>query len=207
MERRAGGASALSRAGIWVDPPGRWCKAVPVTLVIDHDDYAAWVARLADPLRAKHAFWHLVLSGPAALPAIRQGLRDDRADTRMYCAKALDHLVDEEAMPDVVALLDDPDARVRWDALHALACDRCKDNACRPQKADVLGPAIAILQNDPSPHVRAIACEVIGRWVHTDAAASEALVAAQHGDPAPAVRKKAGWYAPGGPIYNRSRPG
>lgn len=178
-----------------------------MTVLLDHDDYAGWVARLADPLRAKHAYWHLVLSGAAALPAIRKGLRDECAETRMYCAKALDHLVDEESMPDLIALLDDPDARVRWDALHALACDRCKDNACRPDKADVLARVIAILQDDPSAHVRAIACEVVGKWVHTDVAASEALVAAQHGDPSPAVRKKASWYAPGGPIANRSRRG
>jgi len=101
-------------------------------------------------------------------------------------------------------MLDDHDARVRWDALHALACDRCKDSACRPAKADVLPRAVALLSADPSPHVRAIACEVVGRWVHDDGTAEQALVTSQHDDPSPAVRKKASWYAPGGTIFRKT---
>jgi hypothetical protein len=177
---------------------------VSVSVAIEQDDYPSWVALLADPVRAKRAYWHLVASGSSALSAVRRGLLDPNADIRMYCAKALDHLVDEDAFPDLVALLDDPDERVRWDALHALACDRCKDNACRPDKHTVLPRAVVMLAEDPSPHVRAMACEVVGRWAHTDGDAASALVAAHHNDVSPAVRKKAGWYAPGGTIYRRT---
>ena len=123
----------------------------------------------------------------------------------MYCARALDHLVDEESFPELVSMLDDPDPRVRWDTLHALACDRCKDNSCRPAKHDVLPRAVALLNADPSPDVRAIACEVVGRWVHDDDTAADALAYARDNDPAATVRKKAGWYAPGGVIYQKTQ--
>jgi hypothetical protein len=176
-----------------------------VKWVVEPHDFVGWTRLLGDRLRAKHAYRHLVSSGAEALPAIRQGLRSTNADIRMYCAKALDHLVDEESFGDLVEMLEDPDPRVRWDALHALACDRCKDNACRPRKSEVLPRAVALLRGDPSKHVRAVACEV-ARWVHTDAVAVEALVEARDNDPEPSVRKKAGWHAPGGAIYRKTQP-
>src|SRR5436309_1086255 len=86
-----------------------------VQLYVDADDFTGWVTLLGDPVRAKRAYWHLVLSGELALPAVRDGLRHENADVRMYSAKALDHLVDEESFPDLVSMLEDPDQRVRWD--------------------------------------------------------------------------------------------
>ena len=169
-------------------------------------DFPGWVARLADPLRARQAFWQLVVSGADALPAVRDGLGHPNAEVRMYCTKALDHLVDTDSFPQLVAMLDDPDDRVRWDALHALACDRCKENDCRPDKREVLPLAIRLLRNDPSRHVRGMAAEVVARWVHTDEAAADALIEARDTDPAPTVRKKASWHAPGGPIHRKTRP-
>ena len=174
-------------------------------LHVEQDDFPGWVELLGDPARAKRAYSHLVLSGEAALPAIRNGLKGRNAEVRMYCAKALDHLVDEDAFPELVSMLDDPDPRVRWHTLHALACDRCKENSCRPAKDDVLPRAIALLNADPSQHVRAIACEVVGRWVHGDDSAAKALANARDNDPSPGVRKKAGWYAPGGTIYRKTQ--
>src|SRR5207237_102201 len=88
------------------------------------DGLESCVERLADPARAQQAFWHLVLSGADAVPAVRHGLHHPTADVRMYCTKALDHLVDASAFSQLVAMLDDADARVRREALHALACDR-----------------------------------------------------------------------------------
>jgi HEAT repeats len=181
--------------------PGTW-----TVLHVENDDFPGWVALLDDPVRARRAYWHLVASGEGALPAVRAGLKHANADVRMYCAKALDHLVDQESFPDLVAMLDDPDPRVRWDTLHALACDRCKDNSCRPAKHDVLHRAIRLLRHDSSRHVRAIAAEVVGRWAHDDELAATALADARDHDPDPAVRKKASWYAPGGTIYRRTRP-
>jgi HEAT repeat protein len=174
--------------------------------MIEHDNFTGWVALLGDPIRAKRAYWHLLLSGQRALPAIRDGLGDANADVRMYCTKALDHLVDEESWGELVALLDDADERVRVEALHALACDRCKVNTCRPDKETVLPRAVRLLRDDPSKHVRARAAGLVGRWVHVDHTAATALVAARDLDPEPSVRKKAGWYAPGGTIFDKTRP-
>jgi HEAT repeat protein len=169
-------------------------------------EFGELVAQLATPHRAQRAYWHLVLSGPSALPAVRRGLTDTNADVRYHCVQALDHLVDEDSSPQLIGMLGDDDWRVRLGALHALACDRCKENTCRPASNAVLPPAIALLRTDPAKHVRAMAAEVVGRWVHTDASAEAALVAARDADGDPAVRKKAGWYAPGGPIHGRTRP-
>lgn len=88
-------------------------------LLVEGNDFAGWMALLADPVRARHAYWHLVRSGAEALPAIREGLRHPSADVRMYCTRALDHLVDGDSFSRLVEMLDDPDPRVRWDALHA----------------------------------------------------------------------------------------
>jgi hypothetical protein len=51
-----------------------------------------------------------------------------------------------------------------------------------------------------------MAAEIVGRWVHVDETAERALLEARDCDPSPAVRKKAGWYAPGGPIYRKTLP-
>jgi HEAT repeat protein len=165
-----------------------------------------FVEQLAVPHRAQRAFWHLVLSGAGALPAVRAGLRDENADVRRYCVKVLDHVVDEDSFPELVRMVGDSDPRVRSETLHALSCDRCKATSCRPSKVDVLPVAISLLRNDPDNHVRTMAAGLIGRWVHSDAAAAAALVEAADSDRCPAVRKKARWYAPGGAIYERTRP-
>ena len=170
------------------------------------DDFEAWVEQLADPIRGRRAYWHLVLCGGPALPAVRRGLRHANADVRKFCTKALDRLVDPESYEELIAMLDDPDARVRLDALHALACDRCKDVDCRPAKERVLPPAIRLLLRDADKHVRAMAAEVVGRWTHTEPAAAGALVESRDADPDPAVRKKSSWYAPGGTIHRRTAP-
>lgn len=54
-----------------------------------------------------------------------------------------------------------------------------------------------LLAKDPSAHVRAMAIEVVGRFVHGNRHAAAAIEAAVQSDPSSAVRKKAGWYAPG----------
>ena len=178
----------------------------PVLGELEHDDFAGWVARLADLPRAKRAYWHLVLSGEAALPAVRTGLSSPDPVVRAQCTKVLDHLVDDTSFPLLIAMLTDSAADVRLEALHALACDRCKDNACRPAPDQMLGPAITILRDDPNRRVRQVACELVGRWVHSHSAAAEALAGVAASDPDAAVRKKASWYAPGGTIHRKTRP-
>jgi HEAT repeats len=162
---------------------------------------------LADPHRSFHAYTRLLALGPLAATAARGGLAHPDARVREYCCQLLDHLLDAESVPALVHALGDPSARVRTQAVHALACDRCKADASRPAAEAVLPAAIAVLGSDPSARVRAYAAELVGRWVHSQAAARDAIARAAAADPSPAVRKKASWYAPGGPIYRRTAPG
>jgi len=62
-----------------------------------------------------------------------------------------------------------------------------------------------VLRSDLDPQVRAYAVELVGRFVHGSSEAEDALVRACDYDPSPTVRKKAGWYAPGGTIYRRTQ--
>lgn len=174
--------------------------------VPDHDDYDGWVRLLADPIRAQRAFWHLVLSGPHALDSVKRGLDSSNDDVRRWSTKAMDHLVDADGLITLVRMLNDTDPGVRLEACHALACDRCKDNGCRADAAAVLPRAIEVMLDDPDAQVRAYAIELVGRWVHTHAEAEAAIVHARDHDASAAVRKKAGWYAPGGTIHRKTAP-
>jgi HEAT repeat protein len=168
--------------------------------------YDSLLAELAIPHRAKAAYRQLQTAGREALPAVRRGLRHDNADVRYWCCQYLDRFLEPDILADLIAMLDDGDPRVRQTTLHTLACDRCKEGDCRPEAAMVLPRAIEMLTSDGDPHVRALAVEVVGQWVHTDARAAAALLAAQASDANPTVRKKAGWYTPGGPVHRTTLP-
>ena len=47
-----------------------------------------------------------------------------------------------------------------------------------------------------------MAVELVGACVHSHPDSAAALQRAAHEDPSPGVRKKARWYAPGGPSTN-----
>jgi HEAT repeat protein len=164
------------------------------------------VAALGDPHRSSEALWRLIALGPEAAGPARDGLGHPDPRVRVNCCKVLDHVMGQDDLAAVIGSLADPEPEVRWNALHALACDRCKSGECRPSAAAVLPPALALLTADPSPRVRAGACEVVGAWAHSRPEAAQALQASAGADPSPAVRKKASWYAPGGPIFRRTRP-
>jgi hypothetical protein len=164
------------------------------------------IEQLGVPHRATAAYRALLALGFAVVPAAREGLRHSNADVRYRCCGLLDRYLVAEVCSDLVAMLDDPDGRVRQAALHTFACDRCKEGECQLLEADVLPAALRILKEDRDTHVRAMAIEVVGRYVHTNPVAEQALIHAQGNDPSPAVRKKAGWYAAGGPIYVRTVP-
>ncbi|MGW2646251.1 HEAT repeat domain-containing protein [Streptomyces sp. NPDC001393] len=167
-------------------------------------DSEALVSCLGDPQRTAVAYRELLRRGEHAVSAIRAGLHDGNPAVREGCCRLLDHLVDTDSMGELVAMADDPDARVRIAAFHALACDRCKGDTCAPGPDRVLEPALQHLAADPDPHVRAMAAELVGKFARLDARAAAALKDSHSHDPSPAVRKKAGWYTPGGPIYERT---
>jgi HEAT repeat protein len=169
-------------------------------------DNEALVRSLGDPQRTVPAYQELLRRGPHALDAIRAGLHHGDAAVREGCCRLLDHLVDLDSMDELIAMADDPDPAVRVAAFHALACDRCKGDTCAPGAGLVLEPAIRHLASDPDAQVRARAAELVGRFVHTDARAVAALERSHALDPSAAVRKKAGWFAPGGAIHARTRP-
>jgi HEAT repeat protein len=170
------------------------------------DQYKALVSKLAIPYRARAAYRELLSCGLDALPAVREGLQHRNADVRYRCCQFLDHFLTPKVVDDLVAMLDDPDHRVRYSTLHSLACDRCKEGSWHPDEARILPRAIALLADDPHPYVRAFAIELVARWVHTNPDAELALLRAKRSDSSPSVRKKAGWYAPGGTIYRRTVP-
>lgn len=161
---------------------------------------------LAVPYKASNAYRALLDLGIPALPAVRAGLRHDNADVRLQCCRFLDRYLSPDTLSDLIDMLNDGDKRVRCSALHTLSCERCKEGACRPDEADVLPKAMKLLKGDPEAHVRAMAIEVVGQFVHTHARAAAAISAARQSDGSSTVRKKAGWYLPGGPIHERTKP-
>ena len=156
--------------------------------------------------RAKAAYRALLKVGFAVVPAAREGLRHANAEVRYHCCALLDHFLVPEALIEMLGMLHDPDSRVRQSALHTLACDRCKEGDCRPAEAVVLPEALRMLHEDDFYHVRAMAIEVVGLYMHTNPLAAQALMDAHTHDPSPAVRKKASLYIPGGPIHTRTAP-
>ena len=126
---------------------------------------------LAAPHRAIPAFKRLMARGQAALPAVLGGLAHASAEARYRCCRLLDHLLTPDALGPLIAMLDDPDERVRCSALHSLSCDRCKEGVCLPTDGPLLAKAMRLLASDPSAHVRAFAIEAVGRSLHADPAA------------------------------------
>jgi len=171
-------------------------------------DYEQMVADLAVEHRAKDALRRLMAAGPSATRALRGGLRHSDPVVRAGCCVVLDHFLDAEALPELIANLDHEDERVRSWALHALACDRCKEGECRPGEDDVLPITLRMLAEDPSRFVRAQAAQLLGKSnaLHRPDVIA-ALERARDTDAHPNVRKIAGRFAPGGSVYRRVTPG
>ena len=165
--------------------------------------YEEWVARLGVRHHAKEALRQLMAAGSAATPAVRRGLRHQEPDVRVGCCKVLDHHMDAEAVPELIENLAHSEGRVRAWAIHALACDRCKEGACRPGEDQVIPIAARMLLEDRSRRVRQMAAGMLGPSVHRSPEVLRALAHARDHDPHPVVRKIASWYTPGGPIYKK----
>ena len=170
------------------------------------DDYRHFVEDLAVKHRAKQSLRCLMAAGALATPAVREGLRHPAPAVRIGCCQVLDHYLDEAALPELIENLQHENEMVRAWAMHALACDRCKEGTCRPGEDEVLPIAAQMLLHDQSRRVRQMAAGVLGPSVHRCPDILDALEYARDHDPHPVVRKIAGWYTPGGTIYKRLAP-
>ncbi len=170
------------------------------------DDYERMVEDLAVEHRAKQCLHHLMAAGPLATPAVTRGLHHPTPSVRVGCCKILDHYMDETALPGLIENLYHEDEMVRAWALHALACERCKEGECRPGEDQVMPIVARMLMEDESRKVRQMAAGVIGPSVHRRDDVLRALEYARDHDPHPVVRKIARWYTPGGTIYKRLIP-
>jgi HEAT repeat protein len=154
------------------------------------NDYDGWVSQLGVSSSRQRAKAHLVTAGPPALPALRRGLVHRKAIVRQLCVRLFDQLVDEASLPDLVLALEDEDLGVRTRAMHALACDRCKQDACRPAE-DVWVPMALDWLNDPDPDLRASAIDALGKVAGHRPEVGEALAAASERDPDQGLRSMA----------------
>lgn len=170
------------------------------------EDYRRVVEDLAVKHRAKEALRCLMAAGSLATPAVREGLHHPEPAVRIGCCQVLDHFMDEAALPELIENLSHENEIVRAWAMHALACDRCKEGTCRPGEDQVLPIATEMLMHDKSRRVRQMAAGVLGPSVHRRTDVLRALEYARDHDPHPVVRKIARWYTPGGPIYKRLIP-
>lgn len=172
----------------------------------DVSDFDLAVEHLGVPHRAKHARWTLMYGGAESVPALKRGLSHPNPRVREACCVVLDHHLEEDCIPDLMANLDHEDVGVRAWALHALACDRCKEGTCRPGEGDTLPLAIRMMLEDPSSLVRARAIALVGEAVHRSPDAIDALLRALETEPSPGNRKIIRWWIPGGPRYERTKP-
>lgn len=92
------------------------------------NDYRRFVEDLAVTHRAKHALRCLMTAGSLATAALREGLRHPEPAVRIGCCMVLDHYLDPAAAPELIENLHHENEIVRAWAMHALACDRCKED-------------------------------------------------------------------------------
>lgn len=168
-------------------------------------DYDRAVEELGVVHRAKAARRALMAGAADAVPALKRGLAHHDPRVREGCCVVLDHHLDDGCIPDLLANLDHEDAGVRGWAIHALACDRCKEGSCRPSEGDTLPRAVGMMLTDPDPAVRARAIALVGEAVHRRPEVVDALRRALASETQPTNRKIIRWWLPGGPRYERTR--
>jgi HEAT repeat protein len=151
-------------------------------------DFDGWVALLGSTRHRQGARLHLIAHGRRAVPAIRRGLHHDDATVRRLCVNLLDRLVDDDAVPDLVDALDDTDPAVVGRALHALACDACKEGTCRPAD-DLFVPRAVELLSDANPDVRAAAVDALGKVAERGGDVIQVLEMALATEPDPGLRE------------------
>lgn len=169
---------------------------------MDDAQLTQWVEELAERDTRWQAVRKLMGAGPAATPALRAGLSHQHASVRSGCCIVLDHHLDTDAVPELLANVSHRNRKVRAWALHALACDRCKEGDCRSGADDVLPLVLDLMANDPSAKVRRMAVGLGVEYLR-EPGVGEAIARAARDDPHPKVRRFAGWFAPGSPGYER----
>ena len=158
------------------------------------NDFDGWVAQLGVSSCRPRAKQHLMTSGPPALPAIRRGLRHEKPIVRRLCVNLLDRLVDEESVSTLVEALDDEAPEVSARALHALACDRCKQNDCRPGEDLWVPRAVQLVETSTNPDLRAAAIDALNKVVSRRPDVAAVLRATAETDPNRGLRSMARRY-------------
>lgn len=122
----------------------------------------------------------LVQTGEHGLQAVLRGLSHPEPRVRRGAADFMDHHADDRCVPHLAKLvLHDPVPYVRWTALHALKCQRCKP---APLSIDLTSLLARVAQEDPSPRVR---------WRAVESLPTEQLARVAQDDSSPRVTLRA----------------
>ena len=105
-------------------------------------------------------------------------------------------MVDEESLSALLRALDDEVPEVSARALHALACDRCKQNECRPGEDLWVPRAVEFLQTNSNPDLRAAAIDALGKVVSRRPDVATVLHTAAENDPNRGLRSMARRFVP-----------
>jgi len=108
---------------------------------------------------------------------------------RRLCLFLLDHYANDQSADVFRQALRDPVPMVRENALHGLACERCRIEALCV--ADVVRDLVAMLASDPSAEVRHKTVAVLARFIDRDGRARDAIGRAARDDDDPAIRQVA----------------
>jgi HEAT repeat protein len=90
----------------------------------------------------------------AAFDAVLEGLSDPNPRVRWWCVQVLDHVADDRSIVAIATSLDDPVARVRRNAAHALGCVACKPGWEGSLPSDVAWRLTQTAASDPNEKVR-----------------------------------------------------
>jgi HEAT repeat protein len=130
----------------------------------------------------------LAAAGPGGVQSALDALSHPNPRVRRGAADFLDHHADDRCVARLAELaLHDPVARVRWAAVHALLCQRCKP---APLTVDVIPLLVLVAREDHSPRVRSSALWGLGQQ-RPDQRAVAALTAVLRDEPSRDLRSAA----------------
>jgi HEAT repeat protein len=123
-------------------------------------DYNKQVAQLgARSWEEREAHWKTLREGGrATLSAMKQAFNHGDWRVRRECVGYMDHHADETCVRGLIKALQDPNQKVRRNAIHSLSCDRCKPS---PIASDVIPFIIGVIENDRSIRVRRSALSLL----------------------------------------------